>query len=227
MSSLSPALQLGAAAFVIGLTGAMAPGPLLTVAITEACKRGWRAIALMAGHALLEAALLVGFAFGLQRVLVLPTVSRGLALVGGAFLVWMGGSLLLGAVRGKLTLPAEEEAPADGSPQTIRSPGRLRHGPFVTGALVSISNPYWTIWWATIGVTLAAKGLEIGAVGVAAFFIGHELADLTWYGSVIGAVASGRHLLSHRVYRAVIGTCAALLVVLGAGFVLSGLRGLG
>ena len=196
----------------------MAPGPLLTVAITEACRRGWGALLLMAGHALLEVALLVGFAFGLQNLLRLPAVSRGLALVGGAFLLWMGADLILGALRGTLHLPTEEDF--------VGAPRRARYGPLVSGILVSLSNPYWTLWWATIGVKLASDGIALGPLGVAAFFIGHEMADLTWYGFVIGAVASGRHLLSQRTYRLLIGGCAAFLVVLGAGFLLSGLRGL-
>ncbi len=98
-------------------------------------------------------------------------------------------------------------------------------GPVLSGALVSLSNPYWTLWWATIGVTLAIQGLSYGPVGVAAFFVGHELADLAWYAAVIFAVSKGRHLLSDRVYRIVMAVLAAVLLVLGAQFLVSGIPG--
>ena len=207
------ALQLGAAAFVIGLSGAMAPGPYLTVTITRTMQKGkLSAFLMLLGHAILEAVLLVGFAFGLQEFLARPTVGKLLALVGGGFLLWMGWGLLYGALKG--TIKAE----ADGQV------AETRFGPVVQGAAVSLSNPYWTLWWITIGVKLAADGLAIGPVGVVAFFIGHQLADIAWYGFVIIAVSSGRHLLSDRIYRTIIGICAVFLLYLGGTFLADGIR---
>ncbi|GAB4280417.1 MAG: LysE family transporter [Coriobacteriia bacterium] len=211
---MSEVLALGSAAFVIALTGAMAPGPLLTVTITETVRRGRLAASmLLVGHALLEAALIVGFIFGLESFLDNGVVSSVLGVAGGGFLVWMGGTLLADAVRGRLALDLEsqEEAP--------------RLGPVFAGAAVSLSNPYWALWWLTIGVKLATDGIAIGPAGVAAFFIGHEAADVLWYGIVIAAVHSGRRFLNDTVYRWIIGVCAAFLVLLGGQFVLSAVTG--
>lgn len=208
------ALALGASAFVIGLTGAMAPGPYLTVTITRTLEKGrLSAFLMLVGHALLEGALLVGFAFGLQDFLAQPTVTTLLALLGGGVLVWMGQGLLRGALKGTISPEAEPEK------------ANSRFGPILQGITVSLSNPYWTLWWVTIGVKLASDGLAIGPIGVAAFFIGHELADIAWYGTVIFAVSSGRKLISGRVYRIIIGTCAAFLLYLGIRFVIDGFMG--
>jgi len=212
-AEITAALSLGVSAFLIGLTGAMSPGPYLTMTITRTITRGPRSAALMlVGHALLEGVLLVGFAFGLQAVLAAPTVHRTLSVVGGAFLVWMASGLLRGALRG--TMIAEGPAEASAEPQL---------GSVWQGVVVSLSNPYWSLWWATIGVKLAIDGLAIGPVGVGAFFIGHELADVVWYGFVIAATARGRSLLTPRVYRAIIGACAVFLLYLGVRFILEGL----
>jgi len=209
--SLSAALALGGAAFVVALSGAMAPGPYLTVTITRTMTRGPLSAALMlVGHALLEGALLVGFAFGLQTVLRLPAVATALALIGGAILVWMGQDLLRGALRGRIMPGTDTAAPES------------RLGPIMQGITVSLSNPYWTLWWATIGVKLASDGLAIGPLGVVAFFIGHELADIAWYGFVITAVSRGRGLLAERPYRVVIGVCAVFLLYLGVRFFIDG-----
>jgi threonine/homoserine/homoserine lactone efflux protein len=211
-AALWDAARVGAAAFVIALSGAMAPGPFLTVTIAQTAKHGRRAaFLLLAGHALLEAVLLVGFAFGLQHFLRLPSVATVLAVLGGAVLLWMGGDLLLGAARGTLSLHTDP---------TVAPPSRF--GPVVQGAVVSLSNPYWTLWWATIGVKLAADGLAIGALGIAAFFVGHQLGDAAWYGLVAQTVHGGRRFLSPPVYRSVMGVCASLLLVLGALFLLRG-----
>jgi threonine/homoserine/homoserine lactone efflux protein len=214
-AQITEALALGVSAFVIGLTGAMAPGPYLTVTITRTMEKGrLSAMLMLVGHALLEGLLLVGFAFGLQNFLARPTVTTFLAVVGGGFLVWMGASLLRGAVKGTV------------SPEARPEKADSRFGPIVQGATVSLSNPYWTLWWVTIGVKLASDGLAIGAIGVAAFFIGHQLADIAWYGAVIMAVSSGRRILSDKLYRGIIGTCAAFLLYLGASFIIDGISGI-
>ncbi|MBN2248078.1 MAG: LysE family transporter [Coriobacteriia bacterium] len=211
-ADLTAALALGVSAFLIGLTGAMSPGPYLTMTITRTVTRGPLSAALMlVGHALLEGLLLLGFAFGLQNLLATPTVHHVLSVVGGAFLVWMAVGLLRGAVDGTL------------STQDVAAPEReSRIGSVLQGMVVSLSTPYWSLWWATIGVKLAVDGLALGPVGVAAFFIGHQLADVTWYGFVIAATSRGRSLLTPVVYRTVIGGCALFLLYLGARFVLEG-----
>lgn len=209
-TSLTQALSLGGAAFLVGLSGAMSPGPYLTVTITRTLRDGWLAAALMlVGHALLEGALLIGFAFGLQTLLVKPLATTILSIVGGAVLLWMGAGLARGAWDGSVSADLEAEAESSSM------------APVLHGAVVSISNPWWTLWWATIGVTLAAQGLAIGAVGVAAFFIGHQLADVVWYGFVITAVSKGRGLLSPTVYRGVIAALALFLAAFGLRFLLS------
>lgn len=209
---LPPALALGGSAFLVGLSGAMAPGSFLTVIISRTLTRGPGSAALMlVGHALLEGALLVGFAFGLQRVLADPRVGSVLGVVGGVILLWLGYRLVADALRG----PTPDEAPAPSS--------ESRMGPVMQGITVSLSNPYWTLWWATVGVKLAADGLAIGPFGVAAFFIGHQLADVAWYGLVIGATARGKRALPPSAFRIVLGVCGVFLLYLGVRFGLDGL----
>ncbi|MDP2232617.1 MAG: LysE family transporter, partial [Actinomycetota bacterium] len=69
-----------------------------------------------------------------------------------------------------------------------------------------------------------ARGLAIGPIGVLAFYVGHQLADLTWYAFEIIAVSKGRHLLSPTVYRVIIGTLALFLVFLGVKFLAEGIQ---
>lgn len=210
--TLVQALALGGSAFLIALTGAMAPGPYLTVTITRTVTRGPRSAALMlVGHALLEGLLLVGFAFGLQEILLNLHVARVLSGVGGVFLAWMGWGLLRGAIAGTISPSAGPALPES------------KLGPIMHGATVSLSNPYWTLWWVTIGIKLASDGLALGPIGIACFFFGHQLADIAWYGLVIGATARGKRLLTDRPYRLIIGACAVFLLYLGARFFLGAL----
>jgi threonine/homoserine/homoserine lactone efflux protein len=81
----------------------------------------------------------------------------------------------------------------------------------IDGIVTSASNPYWSLWWATIGLGYLLLSRGQGAVGVLAFFSGHILADAAWYLFVGTAVSAGRGWFTDRAYRIVVGACAACL----------------
>ncbi|HHU86032.1 MAG TPA: LysE family transporter, partial [Peptococcaceae bacterium] len=87
----------------------------------------------------------------------------------------------------------------------------------------SVSNPYWTLWWATIGLGYITMSLKSGFSGLASFFTGHILADLTWYSLIAAAVAGGRKFMSERAYRGILILCGVFLVALGGYFLYFGL----
>ena len=94
----------------------------------------------------------------------------------------------------------------------------------IDGILTSLSNPYWFIWWATIGLVYLGRASRYGWFGVGSFYSGHILADLAWYALISGAVSKGRRFLNDRLYRGVIGVCAGFLVVFAGYFVYSGVN---
>ena len=195
-------------AFVIGLSGAMMPGPVLTATISETLKRGFRAGPLIvAGHAVLEMLVLAAVVAGLGRWITQPVVMRLLGLVGGGLLIVMGSHMAWTA-----------EAAVRTALQSVPEPRASLRGPFLTGILTSVSNAYWSIWWATIGLNLASVALRHGLPGLLSFYSGHILADLAWYSLVAAAVASGRRLCPPPVYRLLITLCGLALVGLGSLF---------
>ena len=105
-------IQLLTTFFVISLSGALAPGPLSTVAIAEGTRRGkWSGWWLSMGHGLVEGVYVAAIALvlwlGREALLEQPLVAGGIALVGGGFLAWMGGSMAVQAWRYRLTLDGE------------------------------------------------------------------------------------------------------------------------
>lgn len=204
-------LSLFATSLVAALPGAMAPGSYLTLTISRTVRRGApSASAMLIGHAILEAVLIAGFSFGLQSLLARPLVLRALALGGGVFLLWMGYDLLHGAFTGSVASDLE----------TAERDSRIH--PVTEGVVASISNPWWLLWWVTVGGALVAEAVSIGPAGVAAFYLGHQAADIGWYGFVIFAVSKGRHLLPPNTYRIIMAALAVFLLVLAVRFVLVG-----
>jgi threonine/homoserine/homoserine lactone efflux protein len=174
----------------------------------------------VAGHAIVELLLVTGVAFGLGGLLIRNTVIGVIGLIGGLVLVLMGMLMARdSALAAKKAVQALRADPGEDAQPVCTSGLRC----VLLGGVVSVSNPYWTIWWVTIGLTLLAKALKIGLFAVGAFYLGHILADLLWYSGVSFVISRKFSWLGAKAYRGLLLTCATLLVVLGIFFGLDGI----
>lgn len=209
---------------IVGFTGAMMPGPLLTVTVAETARRGfWAGPLLILGHGILEIVLIVALAAGLAAILVRVEVAAAIATIGGVFLIWMGCNIVRDVLRGRVQLAVAGKTDSGAEAATIRPAAAFSSVPRLVGLgiVVSLSNPYFTLWWATIGLGYITLSLERGAVGLAVFFAGHILADLAWYSLVAGAVAGSGRFLTPGIYRVILVVCGSFLVLLGGYFIWS------
>jgi threonine/homoserine/homoserine lactone efflux protein len=199
-----------ATSFVIALSGAMMPGPLFAATITASAKRGIIAgPALILGHAILELAMVAAILFGLAPLLTRDMVFACIALFGAAVLLWMSFSMIKSLPKTNVDWEAHDSSNAENL--------------VFQGIVMSMSNPYWTIWWATIGLGYILYCRTLGLPGLAVFFAGHIMGDLSWYSLVSVIVAKGRHLLTIKVYRGLIGGCAVFISCFALYFIYSGI----
>lgn len=248
--------QIGAvagSAFVIGFSGAVMPGPVLAATIPAALALGFLAGPLIvAGHGLVEVALLAGVASSLGRFLrdKDSQLVRGISVVGGLVLLLMGGLMLRDVPHLSLSLEAQGTEHGAENGEWKMEHGKWRMGvrpkqigpsrlpisnfqspisnfqlPLVAGAVLSLSNPYFFLWWATIGLGLVTQSLNtLGRPGVPIFYAGHILSDFVWYSFVAGAIAFGKDHLSDPLYRGLIVICALVLLFFGFRFLRDGWR---
>lgn len=196
--------------FLVALSGALMPGPLLTVTISETVYRGQKTGPLMIfGHGILELLLIIGLATGLAPLLSLPQVFITISLAGGAILLRMCVTMFRSIPTICLT--------------TTNNTDRHRNL-VLTGAVLSLLNPYWLIWWATIGLGYVLQTLQYGIIGLVAFFLGHILADLGWYALISFGIARGKHFFTDTHYRRLIGGCACFLLIFSCWFFYSGVN---
>jgi len=205
-------IKIFTGAFLIALSGAVVPGPLLTLTVGRVIEEGVFAGPLIVfGHAISETAVLVGMVFGLGPFLQTPRVSVTIAVVGGSVLLWMGFEMLR-SWRNSIVIDVEVAAAGNSLSYS---------GSVVTGIVGSISNPYWILWWTTVGAALISDSMRLGALGIAVFFAGHILADLLWYSIVAFSLSAGRKWLSGRVYQVLFLGCGIAMLGLGAYFIWS------
>lgn len=203
--------------FIIALSGALMPGPLLAVTVRDTSRRGFVAAPLLVlGHGILEALLLVLLLLGLAEWMRGDAATTVIALAGGGMLLWMA----IGMARDVRTLRFDAGSrETDGAPAGKTDGGGAGYfRPVLSGVVASISNPYWTIWWATIGLGYLILSRELGLAGIALFFAGHILADAAWFLFVGAAVSAGRSRFTDRVYRGIVGTCALFLFFFALSF---------
>ncbi len=199
MYDIPEALALG---FLIGLTGALAPGPTLIATIDAALRGGWSAgPRVTLGHIAVETGMVVLIVAGLAAVI--GTYTGLVAGIGGTALV----------VFGLLTVKESRFA-------SIPTGSGNAAQPFIAGVMTSVSNPYFWIWWLSVGSALLIGALSDGWPVVGAFLAGHWMADLGWLTVVSVSIHQGRFFLGQRGYRLTLTICGIFLVVFG-GYYLS------
>ncbi|HLV08580.1 MAG TPA: LysE family transporter [Halanaerobiales bacterium] len=199
--------------FVVGLSGAMMPGPLLTYAINASFKKGyWAGPLLVAGHALLELLLIICLLLGLNQLFEKPVFTATIGIIGGGVLLWMGAGMLKSAIKREVSLKAEKE-------KATKAAGLI-----IPGIVISLSNPYWILWWATVGMTYLAHASRLGNAGTIAFYLGHISSDLLWYTLVSVLTVLGSKLISDRLYQVLVGVFAFLLIYFALVFITQGLN---
>ncbi len=201
-------------AFLIGFSGAMMPGPLLGVTIDGSLKKGWTAGPLaVLGHGILELTLVILMVFGLKDFFSNPTVAGLIGLFGGAFLAWMGYGMIKSGINKTVSLENQRTGNGAGVKNLV-----------LAGVLVSATNPYFILWWASTGMESIRQAYAAGLTGVLLFFIGHILSDFVWYSAISTAFSRGSKLISDHVYRWVIVLLGAFIAAFSIYFITGGLK---
>jgi len=203
--------------FFVALTGAMTPGPLLTYTIIQSVKKArygyLTGLWVIIGHAILEMLIVLLILMGFSFVLKDMAVLRNIGITGGLMLLLFGLSIIRDIRKGKMS-PDFLEA---GSATEVPNENKRIGNPVIGGFLVSMSNPYWWVWWATIGFALMIQfDVSFTQWGrLAAFFLGHEAGDLIWYLMVSVIAYFGLRRLNRRIYLGFLVCCGLFMMIFG------------
>jgi threonine/homoserine/homoserine lactone efflux protein len=184
----------------ISLSGVMMPGPLTAATIAKGYRQQNAGIYIALGHAVIELPLMALIYFGFAHFFTSPVVKQVLGLAGGLLLVFMGLMVLRGFRR------------------NIAETADLPYNSLVTGIMLTGANPYFFLWWGTIGIALIVTAAEFGIWGLVVFAVVHWSCDLVWEQIVSVSVFRTKHLWTPMVQRVIFGICAAALIGFGVWF---------
>jgi threonine/homoserine/homoserine lactone efflux protein len=193
---------------VVTASGALAPGPLFAANLLQGAKGGLKSGFIMSvGHTLVELPLVILIALGISSVMSFPGFSLVVGLVGGCALIGFGLVQIVGAARHRIKLDEVQEA-------------GIQKKALVLGVGLTALNPYFILWWLTVGLGLVVQAVELGALlGVLIMYVSHVWMDYAWLTGTAYLSARGTILIGGRGYRLVLLGLAAFLIYFGVGFI--------
>lgn len=187
-------LSFVATVLFLSLSGVLMPGPVFATAIAEGGKNRSAGILIATGHAMVEVPIiLLLFFFGKLEMSMEVRATIGIA--GGIMLLYFAMS----------SLKETEGQPLKG---------------IFAGITLSSLNPYFIMWWLTVGFTLAIRASSFGLMGLVTLIIFHEGCDFAWYGFV--AYASNRGVRFKGMKRILLTISFILMVFFGIYFIYDG-----
>jgi threonine/homoserine/homoserine lactone efflux protein len=191
---------------VTSLSGVMAPGPMFTVTLAKSLKSQWAGLQISLGHAVIEVPLILLVYFGLARFFENDIVQLILGVLGGGVIVWMGISLF----RARGTIVQEQKD--------------TRQSAFMAGILMSGLNPFFLVWWVTVGSLLLMSFLgTVGTWGLPLFIIVHWLCDLVWLSLVSFSVYRTRKFWGQKMQERIFIILSLALLYFGGRFIVMGI----
>ena len=190
----------------ISLSGVMMPGPLFAITVAHGYLSPWAGPQAALGHAVIEIPLILIIYFGFARFFRNSIVQLVLSILGGGMVIWLGISMFL--IRADVVSGTRD----------------LLHNAFIAGIITTAFNPFFLLWWATIGSMLLMKFHGFGTKGLIAFTFAHWLCDLAWL-SVVSVVIYRTHSLWGESFQeGLFIVCSLLLVGFGGWFLISGIK---
>jgi threonine/homoserine/homoserine lactone efflux protein len=191
---------------ITSLSGVMMPGPMFTVTIAKSMKSPWTGVLVSLGHAVIEVPLILLVYFGLANFFQNEVIKLVLSVLGGGMIVWMGVDLF--RARRKIAKEGKD----------------TKYNAFVAGILMSGLNPFFLVWWATVGSLLLMQfTTAVGSWALPFFIIVHWLCDLVWLSIVSFVIYKTHKFWGEKVQEWIFIILSLALLYFGLQFIIKGI----
>lgn len=194
-------IQFLAGAAVISLSGVMAPGPLSAVTMGKGSESPYAGAFIAIGHGIVEVPLMVMMLFGFGKAFTLAGVKPAIGMAGGVVLLAMAAGMFKSLRDSDITA------------------ARDKRSPLMAGIILTAANPYFLVWWATVGATMITEAAGFGAAGVIIFMALHWLCDLSWSWFLSALSYRGGRFFGDRFQKIVFAVSGVLLAAFSIKFI--------
>lgn len=193
------------AVILISASGVIAPGPLFAANIAQGLRGGGKAgIQMAIGHTIVEFPLIILLGIGVFSLEIFPEFRTIISILGSMVLFVFAGLQI------KTTLQKKD---ADHF--------NPKHGAIFTGIILSALNPFFIIWWLSIGFKLISDAMLIWAfTGILIVFVLHIWMDFAWLYSIAHLASKSVKILSSRNYKILMIILSSMLIYFGISFML-------
>jgi len=188
-------------AVLISLSGVIAPGPVTAVTISKGTKSPHAGAMIALGHGMVEIPLMILILYGFGDILKMTYMKAIISLLGGLFLLKIGLDLLKGIKQAKIDSSNDPNSP-------------LR-----AGIILTLANPYFLVWMATIGSILIFRSYAFGLLGFIIFMIAHWSCDFLWLYFLSALSFKGGQFFGKKLQQVLFLICGVFLLFFSSKFI--------
>ncbi|MCA9819844.1 MAG: LysE family transporter [Nitrosarchaeum sp.] len=188
---------------IVSASGVLSPGPLFTSNILFGIREGTKAgIKIAAGHAVVEFPLMVLLGIGVLSLGIFPHF-RAIITVLGALVLFGFAIFQIKSILQKKEISKINQ----------------KYGTITTGIVFSALNPFFIIWWLSVGFKLISDAMLIWSLGgIIILFILHVWMDFAWLGTTSYFAKKSSKIISSKIYRLIILSLSLSLIYFGVIF---------
>ena len=196
-------LGFALAVITISASGVMAPGPLFAANITYGLKQGTRSgIKIALGHTMVELPLIVLLGIGVFSLESFPEFRPTITILGAITLFVFAG------IQIRTVLKQDEIIQQN-----------QRNNPIIVGVAFSALNPFFIVWWITIGFKLISDAMMMWSFfGILILFALHIWMDFVWLGATAFLASKSSKLIKNKGYKILITGLSLMLIYFGITF---------
>ena len=190
---------------IISASGVMSPGPLFAANIMYGLREGKISGLKMAiGHTIVEFPLILFLGIGFFSIENIPEIRIVITILGAIGLFGFAALQIRSVIKKEFSIETNS-----------------KQGPLVAGILLSALNPFFIIWWLTIGLVLISKSIEgFGLIGIVVLFLFHIWMDYVWLFTIAAFSSKAKNYLSKRNFKIIIVGLSLILIYFGIDFLL-------
>src|SRR5918993_1377851 len=207
MSPIEFSLQV----ILISTSGVLSPGPLFLINLLYGTRYGsFVGLKIASGHAIVEFPLIIILSYSLYTFSsfnVSDVVFKFIGTIGGIFILFFSILQIYSILRDKKFNQS----------QGITNTKFNIRNPILVGFIFTILNPFFLVWWFTIGSKLISDSvINFGILeGISIIFLSHIWMDYFWLWFTSFMINKGKSIIKEKVYRIFVFTISVILGIYG------------